>query len=453
MTGRWVIVVDGAPLDDLQGEPLRHAGRVAAFGARELSTVTPRRERPQAPRAEGLRVTAVADTFARDLDAVLADVRALLVAKNAAYGDSALNPLRLFAGDLDVAAQLRVRIDDKLSRLARGTAAGEDVEKDLLGYLLLLRIARLRGGPGGGHEAAPDTDAQPSSPSSERSFTRSAPPSPASPRGPRSAAAIRAARHYFERRERQWSAVPAGTSWASWLASPEGVAWAGVATPATGNGNACNARTQRLQRSDATPATPPSSPSHSPSSPEIPEKEEEDARGGVATATPATGNGNACNGRMQRPDATPATATPPAATLRDNPLEVLARASGGRVSPFAAATDQVKLGAALVDIGLVGSELEAFGRALAGDGASKLWPKSEPAKGRAALTVGFFLGRAGDARMLVDGVTRWKELAAPPPPTVRRVEVSAEEAEAARRAFAEELAARRAAKGKAVAHG
>jgi hypothetical protein len=126
------------------------------------------------------------------------------------------------------------------------------------------------------------------------------------------------------------------------------------------------------------------------------------------------------------------------------------------VSPFAAATDQVKLGSALADVGLVGAELEAFGKALAGDGASKLWPKSEPAKGRAALTVGFFLGRAGDARMLVDGVTRWKELAAaPPPPTVRRVEVSAEEAEAARRAFAEELAARRAAKGngKAVAHG
>ena len=67
------------------------------------------------------------------------------------------------------------------------------------------------------------------------------------------------------------------------------------------------------------------------------------------------------------------------------------------------------LAAALADVGLVGAELEAFGAALAGDGAAKLWPKSEPAKARAALTCGFFLGRAGDARMLADGVTRWRE--------------------------------------------
>jgi len=38
--------------------------------------------------------------------------------------------------------QLLVRIDDKLSRLARGAAAGEDVVRDLVGYLVLLLIAR-----------------------------------------------------------------------------------------------------------------------------------------------------------------------------------------------------------------------------------------------------------------------------------------------------------------------
>jgi hypothetical protein len=42
------------------------------------------------------------------------------------------------------AEQIRVRIDDKLSRLARGEAAGEDVKQDLLGYLVLLEIAHLR---------------------------------------------------------------------------------------------------------------------------------------------------------------------------------------------------------------------------------------------------------------------------------------------------------------------
>jgi hypothetical protein len=122
---------------------------------------------------------------------------------------------------------------------------------------------------------------------------------------------------------------------------------------------------------------------------------------------------DASPGRLSRtpePDASDAgrVARTPDAT-RDNALEVLARASKGRVSPFAGARDQVALAAALADVGLVGAELEAFGAALAGDGASRLWPRSEPAKGRAALTCGFFLGRAGDARMLADGVTRWRE--------------------------------------------
>ncbi len=39
---RWVIMVDGAPLDDLQGRPLYHVARVAVFGARDLSTGTAR---------------------------------------------------------------------------------------------------------------------------------------------------------------------------------------------------------------------------------------------------------------------------------------------------------------------------------------------------------------------------------------------------------------------------
>jgi len=64
----------------------------------------------------------------------------MLIEKNAAYGDSALNPVRVFSR-ADPVEQLRVRIDDKLSRLMRGSAAGEDVVLDLLGYLVLLRIA------------------------------------------------------------------------------------------------------------------------------------------------------------------------------------------------------------------------------------------------------------------------------------------------------------------------
>lgn len=64
----------------------------------------------------------------------------LLVAKNRAYGNSALEPVRVFSR-ASAREQLLVRIDDKLSRLARGSAAGEDVVQDLLGYLILLRVA------------------------------------------------------------------------------------------------------------------------------------------------------------------------------------------------------------------------------------------------------------------------------------------------------------------------
>ena len=67
----------------------------------------------------------------------------LLVAKNTAYGDSALNPVRFFS-KADPLEQLNVRLDDKLSRLVRGQAAGEDVEWDLLGYLVLKQVAKRR---------------------------------------------------------------------------------------------------------------------------------------------------------------------------------------------------------------------------------------------------------------------------------------------------------------------
>lgn len=78
------------------------------------------------------------------LDEELATIRSVLVRKNEAYGNSALEPVRIFSQS-DAVEQLKVRIDDKLSRLMRGADAGEDTEFDLLGYLILLRIARRQG--------------------------------------------------------------------------------------------------------------------------------------------------------------------------------------------------------------------------------------------------------------------------------------------------------------------
>lgn len=67
-------------------------------------------------------------------------VATALIQKNIAYGNSALDPVRIFS-QADSVEQIRVRIDDKLSRLMRGHVAGEDVKMDLLGYLVLLIIA------------------------------------------------------------------------------------------------------------------------------------------------------------------------------------------------------------------------------------------------------------------------------------------------------------------------
>jgi len=84
--------------------------------------------------------TATAFDVAKMIEEECDELKTLLLAKNEAYGNSALEPVRVFS-KASAKEQLLVRIDDKLSRIAKGKAAGEDVTKDLLGYLILLRIA------------------------------------------------------------------------------------------------------------------------------------------------------------------------------------------------------------------------------------------------------------------------------------------------------------------------
>lgn len=85
------------------------------------------------------------EAFKAALDTELGEIRDVLIAKNAAYGDAALNPLRIFAKGVSPETGILVRLDDKLSRIARGEAAGEDQVLDMLGYFLLLRITRRLG--------------------------------------------------------------------------------------------------------------------------------------------------------------------------------------------------------------------------------------------------------------------------------------------------------------------
>jgi hypothetical protein len=79
--------------------------------------------------------------FEKILDKELEYIRDVLLTKNKAYGNSALDPVRIFS-KASTTEQLKVRIDDKLSRLSRGSDEGEDVVLDLIGYLFLLRISK-----------------------------------------------------------------------------------------------------------------------------------------------------------------------------------------------------------------------------------------------------------------------------------------------------------------------
>ena len=72
-------------------------------------------------------------------------IKNMLVEKNTAYGNSALNPVRVFS-KADKLEQIRVRMDDKLSRIRNmgmdfndGT---EDTFRDLIGYMILYLVAK-----------------------------------------------------------------------------------------------------------------------------------------------------------------------------------------------------------------------------------------------------------------------------------------------------------------------
>lgn len=77
----------------------------------------------------------------KEIAAICHEMADFLINKNRAYGNSALDPVRIFSKS-DNIEQLMVRIDDKLSRFARGKEfPGDNDIDDLLGYLILLKVA------------------------------------------------------------------------------------------------------------------------------------------------------------------------------------------------------------------------------------------------------------------------------------------------------------------------
>lgn len=70
------------------------------------------------------------------------DLASMLVEKNYTYGNSALQPVS-YLSTASAEERLRIRIDDKINRLANGDEYGdENTIEDLAGYLILLTILR-----------------------------------------------------------------------------------------------------------------------------------------------------------------------------------------------------------------------------------------------------------------------------------------------------------------------
>jgi hypothetical protein len=79
-----------------------------------------------------------------DIRAVCQEIADMLCEKNRKYGNSALEPARVFS-KADAVEQIKVRLDDKISRLKSSQLDDtEDAVSDLMGYLVLLRSAERR---------------------------------------------------------------------------------------------------------------------------------------------------------------------------------------------------------------------------------------------------------------------------------------------------------------------
>lgn len=79
-----------------------------------------------------------------DIAAICDELKELLLEKNRKYGDSALNPVRVFS-QASPLEQLKVRLDDKLSRIRNAQDdEDEDVLTDLIGYVVLYKVALMQ---------------------------------------------------------------------------------------------------------------------------------------------------------------------------------------------------------------------------------------------------------------------------------------------------------------------
>lgn len=100
---------------------------------------------PDTPAEHFKKIADLADqlgisTFEQNVRRILDGVADIVVARNKEYGNSALDPVQVFSksGRME---QLKVQLDHKLSRIARGGDPGIDTLRDLIGYEVLYIMA------------------------------------------------------------------------------------------------------------------------------------------------------------------------------------------------------------------------------------------------------------------------------------------------------------------------
>ena len=82
------------------------------------------------------------ESFKHDISEIIDKIESTLLMKNVEYGNSVLEPLRIFSNASPI-EQINVRLDDKLSRMLNDCkkTIKEDTVFDFIGYLILKMIA------------------------------------------------------------------------------------------------------------------------------------------------------------------------------------------------------------------------------------------------------------------------------------------------------------------------
>ena len=102
------------------------------------------RKRKSKPKKQTIEIMSQ-EMVQRAITEVCDEMKAFLLGKNEAYGNSALEPIRIMSRCSPLEG-IRVRIDDKLNRMLKGTEyMGDNDIKDVTGYYILLMVGKQLG--------------------------------------------------------------------------------------------------------------------------------------------------------------------------------------------------------------------------------------------------------------------------------------------------------------------